>query len=146
MQPCYLLNTWHSLLSATKTKKWLETDYNQSKLTSWMSSPSRKRTGFRMSRWSIRKVLGSFRARTMHLNREKMFEVLRLDTFVVVRQNETNALCVTCEHQPELGRRCLLCNFPAAPPSLLLQAHCEVRKHNLKMYNVEPNEHRCVLK
>lgn len=36
-------------------------------LTSWMSSPSRKRTGFRVSRWSIRNVLGSLRARTIHL-------------------------------------------------------------------------------
>lgn len=37
-------------------------------LTSWMSSPSRKRTGFSVSRWSIRKVLGSFNARTIHLH------------------------------------------------------------------------------
>ena len=36
-------------------------------LTSWRSSPSRKRTGLRARRWSNRKVLGSFRARTMHL-------------------------------------------------------------------------------
>merc|ERR1719419_146779 len=34
---------------------------------SWMSSPSRKRTGFRVSRWSNKKVLGSLRARTIHL-------------------------------------------------------------------------------
>lgn len=38
-------------------------------LTSWMSSPSRKRTGFRASRWSIRNVFGSFKARTMHLDK-----------------------------------------------------------------------------
>lgn len=45
----------------------LQSITHPSVLTSWMSSPSRKRTGFRVSRWSIRKVLGSLRARTIHL-------------------------------------------------------------------------------
>ena len=36
-------------------------------LTSWMSSPSRNSTGFSVSRWSSRNVVGSARQVTMHL-------------------------------------------------------------------------------
>lgn len=32
----------------------------------------------------------------------------------------------TCGHQHALVMHCLLCNFQAAQPSLLLQAHCEI--------------------
>lgn len=53
-------------------------------LTSWMSSPSRKRTGFRVSRWSNRKVLGSLSARTMHLDKIK-------HTYNYVRRRNTDS-------------------------------------------------------
>lgn len=38
----------------------------------------------------------------------------------------------TCEHRHVLVKRCLLCNFPAAPPSPLLQPHCQMSTCNVR--------------
>lgn len=37
----------------------------------------------------------------------------------------------TCAHQHVLVKHCLLCNFPAAPPSLLLLPHCEMSQEDI---------------
>lgn len=90
-----------------------------------MSSPSRKRTGFSVRRWSIRKVLGSFKARTIHLKMRQ--------THVYMCWGSTQWRMIkaghlfTYEHQRVPVKRCLLCNSPAAPPSPLLQLHCQGR-------------------
>ena len=99
-------------------------------LTSWMSSPSRKRTGFRVRRWSIRKVLGSLRARTIHLKiRDTMDEYMRDGRYIEAWWQMLNTVFkFTCGHQHVLVKHCLLCNFPAAQPSLLLQPRCEMSR------------------
>lgn len=38
----------------------------------------------------------------------------------------------TCEHRHVLVKHCLLCNFPAAQPSPLLQPHYEMSKCNVR--------------
>lgn len=71
-----------------------------------MSSPSKKRTGFNVSRWSMRKVLGSFRARTMHLNRKRMFEQVQCRYICCCSSkcngSQTSSLCLPVSINPSL--------------------------------------------